>query len=963
MSASSPSTASLSSSFQPGGMSQFRSLQPSASRSSDWLGAMILSARAISAAADAIPLPYVKGVFGAAVFLLETINKVQKNREDMMDLCADTVDIITVVRDRISAHTDTAAIQFKAQCEELESFLQDVVNTVTDHQSRPRGFSAVAKEILKSGNTTDEIAKWRNRLRDVRFNFMLMATIDTNFKVDKVLTVILPNVPVPQARPNINNCPPATRIFHGRQTILQEMHQYFNQNTGKQDIFLLHGLGGGGKTQIALKFIEESVTIFTDIFLVDTSTVTTIETGLKNIATTKGVGDSSQDALQWLKSKTDEWLLFFDNADDPKIDLNKYFPQCTHGNILITSRNPGLCVYSGSHSAVSDMEESDAVNLLLRSAAQDTRDPNKAIAADIVKVLCYLPLAIIQAGAFISKSGSLDGYLALYAMNKTRLLSQKPAQSHDSYAWTVYTTWQISFDQLSEQAKTFLQLCSCLHYQGISEDMFKNAADHKFGPSSPSKKELQMALDVLSRFSDPSGNWDPLCFMDVTSEIRAYSLITFHSEQNLFSIHPLVHDWTRSTVPDGGQHCCMFAIVGMSLAGLSDTDMAAAAPRMLPHIDFLRRGNLNIVPDFRHEYGKAYFFSGELEKAKQLEIAVLENRRNTLGDDHPDTLEAMHWVAWIYENLGKFQDAEEVGILVVNKRKEVLGENHPQTLNSTGDLALVFTQLGKLREAEELHVVVLKKRRQILGENRPETLRTMSNLAITYNKLGRLQEAEALDLEVLEKRRKILGHNHPDTLFSMANLAVTYHHLGRFREAEVLQVGVLQQRKMSLGENHPETMRTMSNLALTYYKLERLQEAEDLGTVVLEKRKSILGGNHPHTLLTMANLAMIYTKLGRFLEAEILLVDTLKKQRDFLGNNHPDTLRIQSNLGSMFNTLERWQEAEELLVPALEKQKDLLSASHPHMIDTISSLAITYTKLGKLKEAEDMNGALKRLEV
>ncbi|KAJ7703739.1 hypothetical protein B0H17DRAFT_1194214 [Mycena rosella] len=120
MAASSPSTPPTSSSSQSGDKPLFRPLQPSASGSSDWLAMMIFNARAISTAADAIPLPYVKGVFGTAVFLLETVNTVQKNREDMKELCADTVDIITVVRDRISAHTDTAAIQFKAQCEELE---------------------------------------------------------------------------------------------------------------------------------------------------------------------------------------------------------------------------------------------------------------------------------------------------------------------------------------------------------------------------------------------------------------------------------------------------------------------------------------------------------------------------------------------------------------------------------------------------------------------------------------------------------------------------------------------------------------------------------------------------------------------------------------------------------------------------------------------------------------------------
>ncbi|KAJ7467993.1 hypothetical protein FB451DRAFT_1011339, partial [Mycena latifolia] len=181
------------------------------------------------------------------------------------------------------------------------------------------------------------------------------------------------------------------------------------------------------------------------------------------------------------------WLLFFDNADDPKIDLHNFFPHCKHGNILITSRNPELRGY-GSHSLVSDMEEIEAVELLLRSAAQDITLESKATATEIVKAskillwypfnsfsqaLWYLPLAIVQAGAFILKSGSLNSYLALYTKNKEQLLRQKPAQSHDDYAWTVYTTWQISFVKLSQPAAKLLQLCSFLHHGGISEQIFK----------------------------------------------------------------------------------------------------------------------------------------------------------------------------------------------------------------------------------------------------------------------------------------------------------------------------------------------------------------------------------------------------------------------------------------------------------------------------------------------------------
>ncbi|KAJ7463650.1 P-loop containing nucleoside triphosphate hydrolase protein [Mycena latifolia] len=559
----------VSSSARQGPGFPLRTFKPPPSAGSDWLPALILNAKAISAGAESLPFPYAKGVFGTTVFLLETVEKrvsfgvlqkVRKNRDDMKELCADAVDIITILRDQISSHRDTAALQFKVQCEELEGFLKDIVQAIHQRQIKPRGLSARLKEVVKSGSTADEIAKFRNRIQEVRANFMLMATVDTSFQVQKVLTVISPNVLVSEIHQPANNCPPPTRIFHGRQNILDKMHQYFIQDMKKQHIFLLHGLGGAGKTQIALKFVEEATSHFTDIFVVDTSTVETIDASLKSIAVMKSVGDSSRDALQWLSGKQDDWLLFFDNADDPKINLNDYFPQCSHGNILITSRNPGLRVYAGAHCAVSDMEEIDAVALLLRSSAADTTYHNKGTAAQIVKTLYYLPLAVVQAGAFIAKSGNLDSYLVLYTHNKARLLTDRPAQAHDNYAWTVYTTWQISFEQLSQRAKIFLQLCSFLHYQGISEDVFKSATNYRLETSGPSKEELEMPLKVLSQFLGSSGVWDPLCFIDVTNELKAYSLINFDSKTNMLSIHPLVHEWTRDVLSDeyGGPNALLF---------------------------------------------------------------------------------------------------------------------------------------------------------------------------------------------------------------------------------------------------------------------------------------------------------------------------------------------------------------------------------------------------------------------
>ncbi|KAJ7439103.1 hypothetical protein FB451DRAFT_1192313 [Mycena latifolia] len=822
----------------------------SESSSPDWLPALLFNAKAIYAGAESLPFPYVKGVFATAIFLLETVEKVQKNRDQMKELCADTVDIITVLRGQIWNHRDTAHLQFKVQCDELEAFLQDVVEAVHIWQTLARGFSARIKEFMKSSSASDEISRFRNRIREVRSNFMLMATVDTNFRVQKVLSVVSPSTHASMLDPPVNTCPPPTRIFHGRRRILDEMNHYFTQDKqGNQDIFLLHGLGGAGKTQIALKFIQESASQFTNIFLIDASTVETIDAGLKNIATTKSIGRSSNDALQWLKSKQEDWLLFFDNADDPKINLNNYFPECIHGNILITSRNPGLCVYAGAHCAVSDMEEKDAVDLLLRSAAQNTTDGNKGTAVQIVKssqLLCYPPLAIIQAGAFISKSGNLNSYLAVYAQSRAQLLSQKPDQTHDNYAWTVYTTWQISFDQLSQRAKRFLCLCSCLHYQGISEHIFKNATNNKFRPSDPSKEELEMPLKILSQFLGPSGVWDPLCFMDATNEIRAYSLINFDSEKGMFSIHPLVHDWTRTTLSEEIYHQCMLTITGMALTVLSVQDMPLASLWMLPHIDFLMKGDSNVLPDFRLEFGKVYMFAGKPEKAAEIELLVIEKRKVLLGEDHPNTLEAMYWLALAYGRLGKWKDAEEISRVVLKKRTPSKQWVSWQAYTATQE---------NCKEAEELEVMLLAKCRNFLGDNHVDTLTTMANLATTSHRLGKLKEAEDLGAQVLEKRKIALGDNHPETLFYMGNLAQAYYSCGKLREAGDLEVLVLEKYRNILGNNHWETLRAMGNLAGIYAMQGKLEEAEVLELTVLEKRRHILGDTHPETLLVMGNVA------------------------------------------------------------------------------------------------------------
>ncbi|KAJ6459320.1 P-loop containing nucleoside triphosphate hydrolase protein [Mycena sanguinolenta] len=668
------------------------------------------------------------------------------------------------------------------------------------------------------------------------------------------MTVIVQSPEVVQGSQVVNDCPPASRNFHGRRTILDTMHQFFAQDNQKQKIYVLYGLGGAGKTQIALKFIEES-TCFTDQLLLDASTTDTIQTGLRNIIT---AGTASQDALTWLAGKHENWLLFFDNADDPEINLNQFFPRCNHGNIIITSRNPNLRMY-GENRQVSDMEKSDAGALLLKSSQQEVSASNELLAQDIVKMiqaLWYFPLAIVQAGAFILEAGTLETYLDLFLKNRTELLKKLSSQRHDDYAWAVYTTWEMSFKKLTPVAVMFLQLCSFIHWDDISEDIFSRAANPVMRLS-----ETATSRKFLSHFVGVTGKWDSFSFLKVTNEIKAYSLLNFDPRRKTFSIHPLVHSWTRTTLNQAeSYHCCMDTILSKSIKQISHHDIQLASLRLVSHVDSFVK---DFPTNFGRQHARIYAHVGRHADAKELQIIGVENKRKVYGPDGLDTLTAMNNLANTYGRLGQFEEAEKLQVEVLEKWRRLLGEDDLDTVMAMSNLAATYGELGRFEDARKLGVMVLEKRRKLLGDDHPYTLDAMHNLAITYHKLEQFEDAAKLHIAVVEKWKQLAGGDHPKTLAAMHDLAITYDALGRFEEAEKLKVVVLEKRRKIFGEDHLDTLHTMNNLGYTYYRVGKLVEAEALQVVVLEKRRRLSGDDHPHTQLAMRNLIKTYHSLGK----------------------------------------------------------------------------------------------------
>ncbi|KAF9474142.1 FabD/lysophospholipase-like protein [Pholiota conissans] len=316
-------------------------------------------------------------------------------------------------------------------------------------------------------------------------------------------------------------CPPPVESFVGRRDILDQMHLYFRLNSTCQCTFILHGLGGSGKSQLAFKFVEES-TQFSDVFYVDATNEQTLQTDLESIAP-ENVERSVDESLCWLASqaKNSQWLLLFDNADKVDLKLNKYFPsRC--GNILITTRNVELRTYAGKggDAKVGDMDHEDAKNLLLYQARAEPNDENKVLADAIVKELYYFALAISQAGAYIHCHSSLKGYLGFYLCERDHLLDEVQFQNQDPYAQAVYATWKLSYDRLDTLSKSFLQICSLLHHEGISEKMFERATLSK---EQLEDSELQDTVNDLllhlgkQKLDSESKQWDSWGFQNHSS--------------------------------------------------------------------------------------------------------------------------------------------------------------------------------------------------------------------------------------------------------------------------------------------------------------------------------------------------------------------------------------------------------------------------------------------------------------
>ncbi len=246
---------------------------------------------------------------------------------------------------------------------------------------------------------------------------------------------------------------------------------------------------------------------------------------------------------------------------------------------------------------------------------------------------------------------------------------------------------------------------------------------------------------------------------------------------------------------------------------------------------------------------------------------ALEIRTKTRGPEHPDTIETINLMGFLYQVTGRLDLAEANYKKALELRSKVLGPNHPDTVDSEVYLAGLYLLRGRYAEAEKLALHASKYEQKKVSARHPTPGEALFMLGTINSVMGNLEQSEKYYLESLDLKLKELGENHTEVSHSMMALGNVYRNQGDYDQAIEYYSKALEYREQSFGRTHGFTGDTLIALGTTYLRKNQKDIANQYLFEGLEIYKQTMGEENHRVLIAELNLAYMYLSQNDFMTA------------------------------------------------------------------------------------------------
>jgi tetratricopeptide (TPR) repeat protein len=661
-------------------------------------------------------------------------------------------------------------------------------------------------------------------------------------------------------RPAVGRTP---LILRDRSEVLARLREGLASGQGSA-VYVLHGMGGCGKTAVAQAFFDIATVEYRQVGLwVNASDRAGLRAGMLAAAADRGARDGELLAahqghrpaadLVWdyLDRSAEPWLLVLDNADDPAILRDgSWLRDSPRGTVLVTTRRAAARWWPGAElQHIGVLPREDAARVLCDLAPHSG---TMSQAAQIADRLGRLPLALTLAGGFLAHQvidpWTMDRYgRRLESGEGVELIDQgADVLTHEDPRHLVGRTWQLTLDSFEErglpEAVTLLRLLARLAPEPLPLSVLNRPEVGAVLPRARTETALTALLDhSLTQLVDLGGlrcaHSHGVLLDSVAAATPPEDLILL----NTTAVQLL--DAAVPAVPDAGPYDPRLRLLAPHVLALlrraaepsGTADVLRVATRLAVALhrtgDYLSAWETagaaavlatrtlgeehRLVLTAHARTGRSLFRLGRYEEAEQLLRRIHATQLQLFGADDPDTLDTGHGLQLVLGNHGGREDAVTLLRSVVAGRQAVLGPWHPATLRSrvsllalltAGELAAEGDEDDEDDEGEGALMSLPQACTRHLGPDHAVTLSARHNHARAQFVIGQFQTADDEIRQVVEDYQRVLGPGYPAVLAARQLHAQTQAALGHVDSGIGLMAEVVAGRERSLGVDHHFTV-------------------------------------------------------------------------------------------------------------------------------------------------------------